>query len=116
MTNPIDPVRGPAQPRPTRRSGQDRRGQGDGAEARGQDRSDLSFPVPLPPETRVEPEPQHPMDAAFEAQLLGQGGQKKGLRGGKEVLEKARGAYLGAEYSGEADRRPRPGLVKKTEI
>jgi hypothetical protein len=111
MTDPIDPVRRAAAPRPTRRDGKDRRGQGQGDE-----RPDTSFPVTVVQETRVEPEPPPPAGAAFEAQLLGQGGQKRGLKGGKEVLRSARGAYLGAEYSGEADRRPKPGLVKKTEI
>ncbi len=109
MTDPIDPVRRTPLARPSRRSGGDRR-KGSDAEAR----ADLSFPVPV--ETRPEPAPEPPADAAFAAQVLGQGEQKRGLKGGKEVLEKARGAYLGREYSGEADRRPPPGLVKKTEI
>jgi len=111
MTDPIDPVRRPASPRPTRRDGKDRRGQD-----QGEARPDNAFPVTIVQEARIDPEPPPPAGAAFEAQLLGQGGQKRGLKGGKEVLVKARGAYLGAEYSGEADRRPRPGLVKKTEI
>lgn len=108
MTDPIDPVRR-ASPRPSRRSGADRRREAEAAE-----RPDMSLPVPVEP--RPEPEPQSPQDAAFAAQVLGQGEQKRGLRGGKEVLDKARGAYLGREYSGEADRRPPPGLLKKTEI
>ncbi len=54
--------------------------------------------------------------AAFAAQLLGQGGQKRGLRGGPETLDKARSSYLGAEWSGVADRRPPAGRITKTEI
>ena len=54
--------------------------------------------------------------ATFAAQVMGQGGQKRGLRGGQEVLDSARSTYLGTEYSGEADRRPRAGLLKKTQI
>ena len=53
---------------------------------------------------------------AFAAHLMGQSGQKRGLRGGQEVLDSARSTYLGTEYSGEADRRPRAGLLKKTAI
>lgn len=53
---------------------------------------------------------------AVEAQLLGQAGIKRGLKGGKPVLDQARSAYLGAEYSGSADRRPAPGLLKKTNL
>lgn len=55
-------------------------------------------------------------DAGFEAQLLGQPYQRRGLRGGAPVLEAARGAYLSAEYAGEGDRRPAPGLLTVREI
>lgn len=51
-----------------------------------------------------------------EAQILGQPGQKRGLRGGKPVLDQARAAYLDAEWSGSADRRLRRGALTKTEI
>ena len=110
MSDPIDPLRGVGiGGNPTRRSGRDRR-----KAAEAEERADMSLPVPAGPV--VTPEPETTPDAAFEAQLLGQDGQKRGLKGGKEVLEKARGAYLGTEYSGTADRRPSPGLIKKTEI
>lgn len=56
------------------------------------------------------------MDAAFEAQLLGQPGAKRGLRGGQPVLDHARSAYLEAEYSGPSDRRPPSGVIAKKEI
>ena len=52
----------------------------------------------------------------FAAHLLGQDGQKRGLRGGAPVLEQARAAYLGAEYSGENDRRPPSGLIIRKAI
>lgn len=55
-------------------------------------------------------------DSTFDAQLLGQPGQKRGLRGGQEVLDHARSAYLETEYSGPDDRRPPKGLLKKKEI
>ncbi|CAN5177522.1 hypothetical protein BH09PSE2_BH09PSE2_26570 [soil metagenome] len=48
----------------------------------------------------------------FGAQLLGQPGQRRGLKGGAPVIASARDAYLSAEYAGAADRRPAPGLVK----
>ena len=47
---------------------------------------------------------------------MGQGGQKRGLRGGPETLDHARTAYLETEWSGPADRRPPPGRIAKTEI
>jgi hypothetical protein len=54
--------------------------------------------------------------AAFSAQMMGQGGQKRGLRGGPETLDHARHAYLEAEWSGGADRRHARGKIAKREI
>ncbi len=54
--------------------------------------------------------------AAFAAQMMGQTGQRKGLKGGPPVLDAARASYLGAEYSGEKERRPPAGLIKKTDV
>lgn len=60
----------------------------------------------------------NPLDpaAAFAAHMMGQTGQRKGLKGGPPVMDAARASYLGAEYSGEKDRRPPAGLIKKTEL
>ena len=55
-------------------------------------------------------------DPAFSAQLMGQSGQKRGLKGGAPVLDAARSAYLGTEYSGSNERRPAAGAAKKTEV
>jgi hypothetical protein len=52
----------------------------------------------------------------YAAQLLGQSSELRGARGGASILEAARTAYLGAEYSGEQDRRPSPGLLKRALI
>jgi len=54
--------------------------------------------------------------ALFAAQVLGQKGQKRGLKGGPPVLDAARSTYLGAEYSGKRDRRPRAGKARQTEV
>ena len=54
--------------------------------------------------------------ALFAAQVIGQTGQKRGLKGGPPVLDAARSTYLGAEYSGQRDRRPRVGKATQTEI
>ncbi len=51
-------------------------------------------------------------DQAFEAQLLGQGGHRRGLRGGQPVLDAARAAYLDAEWRGEDDRRLPAGTLR----
>jgi hypothetical protein len=55
-------------------------------------------------------------DPAFDAQMLTQGSIKRGLRGGKEVLDAARSTYLKTEWSGPADRRPPEGLFTKAKI
>jgi hypothetical protein len=55
-------------------------------------------------------------DPAFTAQMLGQTGARRGLKGGPPVLKQARSAYLETEYSGPNDRRPPRGLLRKTEI
>jgi hypothetical protein len=70
-----------------------------------------------PPEDSAEaPRPdRRPTGAATAAHLLGEG-QRRGLKGGPEVLEKARATYLNMEYSGRFDRRPRKGRITKTEV
>lgn len=109
-----DPVR-PSATVQDRRSG-DRRRSLRRAKADGDGR-DL---VPIEPvqEHSASPPPPKKDDGAstFEAQMLGQDGARRGLKGGQEVLSKARSTYLSSEYSGGGDRRPKPGQVKKTDI
>jgi hypothetical protein len=67
----------------------------------------------------ARPAPSPPADggaAAFAAQLMGQSGQRRGLRGGPPVLDAARSTYLETRYSGAADRRPKPGRTEDTDI
>ena len=95
------PKRSPSRRRNIRRGGaQDRR-------ADGEARAQLPTVIPGAGANRVAPV-KAGLDqvAEFTAQLIGQGVSKRGLRGGPETLDKARGAYLGAEWSGVADRRP----------
>lgn len=54
--------------------------------------------------------------AAFAAQLIGQGGQRKGIRGGPPIMDAARTTYLGNEYSGGNDRRPPSGKATRTDV
>lgn len=119
MTEPIDPTRGVAAVGPVeeRRSGErrsrDRRVKERRADAAA---GKASLPVAAKPPRATKPD-QDPAAAAaaFAAQLMGQTGQKRGLKGGPKVLESARSAYLEAEYSGPADRRLPAGKIKKTE-
>jgi len=109
MTEPIGPVDRVSRPR--------RVGRASGvAGRRAGDQPATSLPVRTEPPAD-EPAPPPPTGASeYAAQLLGQGGQKRGLRGGPETLDHARTAYLETEWSGPADRRPAPGRIAKTEI
>jgi hypothetical protein len=92
------------------------------AEARA-DRSDeaasaANLPVPAGPVTpprsfRDEPRRR---DSELDTQLLGQDGQRRGLRGGPTILHTARIAYNRIEWSGSYDRRARKGRVARTDI
>lgn len=109
MNGPIDPLRRPGSARralPAPRDG-----------ARHEAEEEVVFVVEEDaPPPRQEPPPRREGFAAFAAHVMGQPGQKRGLRGGQEVLDAARSTYLGTEYSGPADRRPQTGLLKKTKI
>ena len=52
----------------------------------------------------------------FVAQLIGQDGERRGLRAGPPLFERARTAYNGTEWSGSFDRRARMGRAARTEI
>ena len=80
--------------------------------------SNLPVPLGQPYASRREPARPAPTTkaGAFDAQLIGQDGAKRGLKGGAPVLDAARAAYLGAEFSGEADRRPPAGLIMRSKI
>jgi len=113
MNGPIDPIRraAPARralPAPRDADRPDSEGGADGEE-------DVTFVRDEEP-AAPPPPPRRGAFATFAAHLMGQSGQKRGLRGGQEVLDAARSTYLGTEYSGPADRRPKAGQIKKTEI
>ena len=118
MTDRIQAVGGPE--RVDRREGERRE-----RERRERSASRALVPVDAPaPEIDAQPAPARaavppalePGASAFVAQQMGQSGQKRGLRGGPPVLDAARSTYLGAEYSGKRDRRPRVGKASQTEV
>lgn len=110
MTGSVDPVR-PFERRQTRRRAEDlsRPAGADGG---------TNLPAVIEPAHAEELADPAPADgySTFAAQMYGQTGQKRGLRGGQPVIDQARAAYLETEYSGPDDRRPPKGLLKKTEI
>ena len=107
MTSPIDPIRRPNATRRVKRSDNAARGEST-------DRSVPAVyePPPPPAPSGIAAQPE----AAFAAHMLGQDGQRRGLRGGKETLDSARTLYNKIEYSGSADRRSPKGRTAKTEV
>lgn len=109
---PVDPVR-----RDDRRAA-DRRA----AERRAASASRALVPIEIPhepaePPARPAPKPSADAGAAvFAAQMMGQTGQRRGLKGGPPVLGAARSAYLGTEHSGAGERRPQPGKARDTDV
>lgn len=73
-----------------------------------------SLPAPATTETRTAHD--RAQAGPFEAQLLGQAGQKRGLRLGKPLRDHARSAYLETEFAGPLDRRPPAGMLTKRKI
>ena len=106
MTFPVDPTRKTGPARRVKRSAGSSRAQSD------RQVPAIYEPAPPPAITRAAARPE----AAFAAHLLGQEGQRRGLRGGKEVLDSARTLYNKIEYSGPADRRAPKGGAAKTEV
>lgn len=111
MTGPIDPIQ---RANAVRRAHRQARGLDVAHEV--EDSSNLPVPVgdagdPPPPEP-----PRPAGAAAYAAQLMGQSGQRRGLKGGAPVLDSARAAYLGTEWSGPADRRGPKGKTTKTDV
>ncbi|WP_165190686.1 hypothetical protein [Caulobacter soli] len=110
MNGPIDPIR---RAQAARRALPAPRDANDSGRPEADGEEDVTF---VRDEQPAPPPPRRSGFATFAAHVMGQSGQKRGLRGGQEVLDTARSTYLGTEYSGPADRRPRAGLIKKTEI
>ena len=120
MTERLDPVRDRGDRRQHWRRDEDAPGPDRTRKARTAEPPPATERMPVPTGSAPGREPPGPppgdRQSAFAAQLLGQPGIKRGLRGGPEVIDAARSAYLEAEFSGPADRRPGKGLLKKAEI
>ena len=77
-----------------------------------------NLPVPVTPVTapRTFRDERPRGYAEFAAQVIGQGGERRGLRAGPSLLDRAREAYNRAEWSGAADRRARTGRRTREDI
>ena len=116
MGDEIDPI-APVQRRDERR-GRDRRSAERRAGSTSRELVPTDFsPEPAPPPARPAPSPgADAAAAAFAAQMMGQSGQRRGLKGGPPVLDAARSTYLGRAYSGASERRPKPGKATDTDV
>ena len=109
MSFRIDPTRRAVSARQGAPPATDRKSNADGART-------ANLPVPVGPVIEVPRPDNRDHAAALDAQLLGQDGQKRGLRGGQTVLDQARCAYNSVEWSGRYDRRARKGRSTREEI
>jgi hypothetical protein len=109
MTGPIDPIR-PVRlirreaPKPAADEADD------GATLN----VNINVTAPPPPDP-APPSPRQPVPNT-QTHLIAQEARVRGLRGGPNVLETARSAYLDAEWRGPNDRRAKTGKITKTEI
>ena len=71
---------------------------------------------PLPSTARPQRADRRQGDVEFSAQMLGQDGQKRGLRAGSTQLEAARTTYNDIEWSGAWDRRARKGRRARADV
>lgn len=77
----------------------------------------VRLPVPVDRVSRILPRDERPDgQSAFTAQLMGQDGQKRGLKAGVEVIGAAKSLYNRTEWSGAKDRRAPTGARAKTKI
>lgn len=77
-----------------------------------------NVPVPIAP---VEParsfRDERPRGfSEFAAQVIGQHGERRGLRAGATLMDRARDAYNRTEWSGSYDRRARAGRTTREDI
>jgi len=111
MMSRIDRIRRAALVRRAQKAESDRTDEVQGA-------ASANLPIPVGPVTapRTFREERRRGDAEFAAQLMGQDGQRRGLRAGPSLLDVAQSAYNRVEWSGSYDRRARKGRRARTEI
>ncbi len=107
----IDRIRRTVQARQAARPETDRTDEARGTAA-------ANLPVPVGPAVTVRSfrEERRRNDAEVAAQLMGQDGQRRGLRAGPQIVDVARAAYNRVEWSGSYDRRARKGRQTRTDI
>jgi hypothetical protein len=72
-----------------------------------------NLPVPVTPARTIPPKTPVASTAAIEAQLIG---ERRGLKAGASLIDRAKVTYNKIEWSGSRDRRAPKGRSAKTEI
>jgi hypothetical protein len=75
------------------------------------------LPVPVGAAVTVAAAPRNDLrrgDSEFSAQMIGQDGQRRGLRAGEPYIDAAQQAYNRVEWSGSYDRRAPMGRTART--
>jgi hypothetical protein len=72
-----------------------------------------NLPVPVSPAQTIPPKAPVASAASIEAQLIG---ERRGLRAGASLIDRAKVTYNKVEWSGSKDRRAPKGRAAKTEI
>ena len=87
-------------------------------EARDAVASGTNLPIAVEPPARPRgvKDDRRPGESEFDAQLMGQDGQRRGLRAGPSIFDIARAAYTRIEWSGRYDRRAGKGRRARTDI
>jgi hypothetical protein len=111
----IDPIRRSDPPRRPARTAPEHAPEPESGDIEGA--GGVRLPVPVERVSRVAPPRARPDDqTGFAAQMLGQEGQKRGLRAGAELIDRARSSYNRTEWSGARDRRAPKGARARTEV
>jgi hypothetical protein len=72
-----------------------------------------NLPAPISPARTIPPKTPVASAASIEAQLIG---ERRGLRAGASLIDRAKVTYNKVEWSGSKDRRAPKGRAAKTEI
>ena len=78
----------------------------------------VNLPVPVTPvqRTRTFRDERRHAGSEFATQLIGQDGERRGLRAGPPAFNAARAAYNSVEWSGPYDRRKPRGTLRRDVI
>lgn len=78
--------------------------------------ANLPVPVGPVPRTRTYRDDRRHPASEFATQLIGQDGERRGLRAGPPAFDAARAAYNSVEWSGPYDRRKPRGALRRDVI